>query len=56
MDCESCTNYVYDENTDEYICECDLDEDDYAALAFRKFKDCPFYRYDDEYSVVKKQN
>lgn len=56
MNCDNCVNYVYDEETQEYICLADLDEDDYAKLYSDKFKDCPFFRLDDEYGVVKKQN
>ncbi len=56
MNCETCVFYVYDEQTEEYICVTDMDEDEFAALSFRDFKGCPFYRKDDEYGVVRHQN
>ncbi len=53
--CESCENYVYDEDYGYYVCEAQLDEDEMAHfLAGRQF-DCPFYRLDDEYRIVRKQ-
>ena len=45
--CESCANYVYDEESDCYCCEVDLDED--------TFYQCPYYQLDDEYRIVRKQ-
>ena len=56
MDCENCVNYVYDDETEEYICTADMDEDDYSRLFSSNFKRCPFFRLDDEYAVVRKQN
>jgi len=42
--CEDCVYYAYDEEYDDYVCEQDLDEDEYAALMERRSKSCPFYR------------
>lgn len=42
--CEDCVYYAYDEEYDDYICEQDLDEDEYAALMERRSSACPFYR------------
>lgn len=54
--CESCVNYVFDEDCECYCCMVDLDEDE----AYRSMSDseygCPYYRLDDEYAVVRKQN
>ena len=30
--CESCVYYSYDEDYDDYICEMDLDEDEYLHV------------------------
>ncbi len=50
--CESCLNYVYDEEEDFYECCISMDEDDY----YRRLKgDCPFYQIDNEYIIVHKQ-
>ena len=41
--CETCSNYVYDEDYGYYVCEASLDEDEMAAfLGDRKFQ-CPYY-------------
>lgn len=42
--CEDCVYYAYDEEYDDYVCEQDLDEDEYVALMERRSKSCPFYR------------
>ena len=54
--CEECENYIYDEESDEYYCEMssNMDEDEY--LSFLGGGRCPFYRYADEYRIVRKQN
>ncbi len=53
--CESCNNYVYDEEEEAYFCEQDMDEDDYGRLISSERKTCPFYRNGDEYKVVRHQ-
>lgn len=53
--CDSCGNYVYDDEYGYYVCEADLDEDEMAAfLGNRRFA-CPYYQSDDEYLIVRKQ-
>lgn len=53
--CESCVNYVYDEDYECYICEQDLDEDEMGKFLSSSFDSCPYYRLDDEYGVVRRQ-
>lgn len=54
--CEECTWYSYDEDMEEYVCEVDMDEDDYARLMGSPgSKSCPYYRDGDEYRVVRHQ-
>lgn len=55
INCESCMNYEYDEDYDCYICTKDLDEDEMIRFIRGEFKDCPYYRFGDEYQIVKKQ-
>ena len=55
MNCDSCTNYVYDEEDESYSCMVNLDEDEMYHFLTGKFKECPYYRSDDEYRVVRKQ-
>ena len=55
VSCETCSNYVYDEDYGYYVCEAALDEDEMAAfLVSRKFE-CPYYHRNDEYLIVRKQ-
>ncbi|MDT3844810.1 MAG: DUF6472 family protein [Bacillota bacterium] len=53
--CETCAYYAYDEDEDDYFCEAQMDEDDYARILEGHYKQCPFYRNDDEYAVVRHQ-
>jgi hypothetical protein len=46
---------VYDEEYEEYICDCAMDEDDYYRIMYGQQKSCPFYRNGDEYAVVRHQ-
>ncbi|MDE6566575.1 MAG: hypothetical protein K2K70_02440 [Lachnospiraceae bacterium] len=55
MECETCANYFYDEEYEEYICDVNMDEDDYVRFITNKREACPFYRNGDEYRVVRKQ-
>jgi hypothetical protein len=54
--CDMCCNYVYDEDIDGYICLVNMDEDDFLKFVVSGNDKCPFFRLDDEYSVVRKQN
>lgn len=53
--CEYCSNYVYDEDCECYVCEMDLDEDEMVRFLQGRFTGCPYFRYDDEYRIVRKQ-
>ena len=53
--CESCAYYVFDEDFDEYVCEADMDEDDYGRLLTEGATACRYYRDGDEYKVVRHQ-
>ncbi|MDD3339749.1 MAG: DUF6472 family protein [Lachnospiraceae bacterium] len=53
--CESCANYVYDEEEDYYECEMNLDEDEMARFLSEPYFACPYYQCDDEYKIVRKQ-
>ncbi len=55
INCESCNNFVYDEEYDYYVCEADLDEDEMERFITRSFQNCPYYQYYDEYKIVRKQ-
>ncbi len=54
--CEMCSNFCYDEDVDGYICLVNMDEDDYMRYIVSSDNKCPFFRLDDEYAIVRKQN
>ncbi|MCQ2449736.1 MAG: DUF6472 family protein [Clostridia bacterium] len=54
--CECCANYVYDEESACYYCDCNLDEDEMGRFLSMQTKNCPYYESDDEYRIVRKQN
>lgn len=53
--CDTCAYFTYDEEYDEYVCDVDMDEDDYGRLVEDHFRDCPYYYNGDEYRVVRHQ-
>ncbi|MCI8886949.1 MAG: hypothetical protein HFG70_02575 [Hungatella sp.] len=53
--CDSCVNYVFDEECQYYVCEAHLDEDDMVRFLSSESFHCPYYRLDDEYQVVRHQ-
>lgn len=53
--CEACAYFVYDDDYEGYVCEADMDEDDYSRLVSGGMKGCPMYRNGDEYRVVRHQ-
>ena len=53
--CESCTNYVYDDDYECYTCMINLDEDEFGKFMTGSFQNCPYYQLDDEYKIVRHQ-
>lgn len=53
--CESCMNYEYDEEYGYYVCSQNLDQDEMYRFIKGDFDHCPYYRYGDEYVIVRKQ-
>lgn len=54
--CETCMYYEYDEEYDCNYCSINLDEDDMEKFMSYANFNCPYYKYYDEYSMVRKQN
>ena len=54
--CDFCMNYAYDEEFDEYVCSINMDEDDYERILRTGMGNCPYFRFGDDYSIVRKQN
>lgn len=53
--CETCSNYVYDDDYGYYVCEANLDEDELVRFLSSEKFNCPYYHLDDEYLIVRKQ-
>ncbi len=53
--CDTCAYLVYDDDMEEYVCDVNIDEDDYSRLSERSFKACPYYSEGNEYKVVRHQ-
>ena len=53
--CESCTYYSYDEEYGCYVCDVNMDEDEYIRFISDAHYACPYYRNGDDYRVVRKQ-
>lgn len=55
-DCEHCTFFVYDEETDSELCDYSFDEDEYSNFLAAGSDRCPYFLLYDEYKTVRKQN
>ena len=53
--CDMCVNYVYDEDYECYSCLVNLDEDEMYRFLSGTQRECPYFRLDDEYGVVRHQ-
>lgn len=53
--CETCSNYEYDEEYGEYICDVNMDEDDLIRFLSDRREGCPYYQDGDEYRIVRHQ-
>mgnify|MGYP003222812528 CR=1 FL=1 len=61
--CDACVNYEYDEDYECYCCTPyelriamgNLDEDEMYRFLSGTQQECPYFRLDDEYAVVRHQ-
>ena len=53
--CDTCTYFTYDEESESWGCDVDMDEDDYMRLMTDHSFSCPYYSNGDEYLVVRHQ-
>jgi hypothetical protein len=53
--CDYCLYLAYDEDTDEYYCQLNLDQDEVAKLTFSTYSNCQYFRMGDDYTIVRKQ-
>lgn len=54
--CDTCSNYVYDEDYGCNVCMVNLDEDEMQRFLTYSNYSCPYYDLDDEYKIVRHQN
>lgn len=54
--CDFCAYYDYDEESDQYYCEINLDEDEMQNFLSYSTWNCPYFNPYDEYKIVRKQN
>ena len=54
--CEHCNNYVYDDECECWFCDMNLDEDEMLHFLTGDYRECPYYRSDDDYEIVRRQN
>jgi len=55
ISCDTCNNYVYDDDYEDYMCEVNMDEDDAVRLMEGSNCTCPYYQSNNEYEVVRHQ-
>lgn len=55
INCQECSNYVYDEEAGYYSCAIALDEDDMARAVQGRLAACPFFQFNDEYTLARRQ-
>ncbi len=53
--CENCSYYIYNDDLGLYMCEVDMDEDDFYRSMTSSNYVCPYYRDEDEYFLARKQ-
>ena len=56
MICENCSYYIFDNENEEFYCSASLDEDEMFRFLSGNKKECPYFNFYDEYSIVRKQN
>ena len=52
--CEQCVYHEWDDEFEAYVCVMVLDEDEMQSVSYQ-YKTCPYFRFGDEYQIVRKQ-
>lgn len=55
INCDYCSNYVYDEEIGCSECQVSLDEDEMYRYMSGNYKACPYFQMNNEYKIVRKQ-
>ncbi len=53
--CEMCAYFDYDEVWEEYVCSMNMDEDEIVRF-YESRTGCPYFKFYDEYKMVRRQN
>ena len=53
--CDSCSNYLYNEEYNCYECQICLDEDEMGKFIGNSFNNCPYFQFNDDYKIVRRQ-
>ena len=53
--CEDCVCYDYDQELEAFVCTMDLDEDEMYRFLSSSVYNCPYFRGEDEYQIVRRQ-
>ncbi|MDD3186305.1 MAG: DUF6472 family protein [Anaerostipes sp.] len=53
--CDTCSNYMFDDEYGGYVCDINLDEDEMMRFMTQSDYTCPYYQLEDEYKIVRKQ-
>lgn len=54
--CDLCAYGEYDTDTGDLICQMSMDQDEYIRYQVSDAKNCPYFEWEDEYHLVRKQN
>ncbi len=54
--CEQCLYYTYDDEYECGVCSLNFDEDEMQCLVSNNYKTCKYFRFGDDYTIVRKQN
>lgn len=53
--CDYCAYYDYDDEMGTYSCQMNLDEDEMTAFLLHRNRDCPYFRFSDDYKLSHRQ-
>lgn len=53
--CDNCMHYYYDDECECYVCDANLDQDEMSLFVLNQFSTCPYFKFGDEYTLIKKQ-
>ena len=54
--CDFCGHYTYDDESGCWFCAMQLDEDEMFRFLRGDVSGCPYFQFDAEYQMVRKQN